>query len=513
MKTVQSKVQPRLLRKLNERQVLSALQAHGPMSRAEITRQTGISGPTVTRAVSALLESRLIEEDAPRAAAIGRPGKRVRLASTHVSVLGIVVGSKRCEVIAAGLDGQLASDESEKFDTPATYEQLLDACIGHARRLMGRHKSTIMGLGVSVPGLINRREGRSLVSPNLHQIDGRNLGDDLHHRLQIHATVLQECHALCLAEQVYGAAKGIADFAMLDMTEGLGLGVVHSGRLLQGASGLAGEMGHITVDLHGQPCGCGNRGCLETVATDTALVRAVNARLQTSLSIDEVVAGVQSGALAIDAELGNVLEYLAIAAAAVINIFNPSQLFIHARLLDAQEGLFERLLKLVGGRAVKSEPGRLPNDSCRRQQAAGGDCRRHRRRHPQLGNGVLVNDLLVGWLQGRPRSISRGIAETCRNRTIIISRIVRRRWPSTSARTNRKLLRGDAWTRSTAGKRCRSNRCKREIVPGGVAIPCRMTGRTRSRLSSFPRPGMTKSTNDFSRPRTSMPPTSSRLIG
>ncbi|HEY5312037.1 MAG TPA: ROK family transcriptional regulator [Pirellulales bacterium] len=352
MKTLPSKVQPRLLRKLNERQVLTALQSHGPMSRAEITRQTGISGPTVTRAVSALLESRLVEEDAPRAAAIGRPGKRVRLASTHVSVLGIVVGSKRCEVLAAGLDGQLADEESEQFETPASYDGLLGACIDHARQLMARRKSTVMGLGVSVPGLINRREGRSLVSPNLHQIDGKNLGDDLRHRLQIHATVLQECHALCLAEQVYGAAKGVTDFAMLDMTEGLGLGVVHAGRLLQGSSGLAGELGHITVDVQGQPCGCGNRGCLETVATDTALVRAVNRRLQTSLNLEQIIAGVQNGELRIDDELNHVLQYLAVAAAAVINIFNPSQLFIHARLLDAQGDLFQRLLELVAGRAL-----------------------------------------------------------------------------------------------------------------------------------------------------------------
>jgi N-acetylglucosamine repressor len=229
---------------------------------------------------------------------------------------------------------------------------LLDACIGHARRLMDRRKSTVMGLGASVPGLINRREGRSLVSPNLHQLDGKNLGDDLRHRLQIHATVLQECHALCLAEQVYGAAKGVADFAMLDMTEGLGLGVVHAGRLLQGSSGLAGELGHITVDLQGQPCGCGNRGCLETVASDTALVRAVNQRLQTSLNIEQVIAGAQSGELMIDDELNHVLQYLAVAAAAVVNIFNPSQLFIHARLLDARGDLFPRLLESVAGRAL-----------------------------------------------------------------------------------------------------------------------------------------------------------------
>jgi len=352
MKTMPSKVQPGLLRQLNERQVLTALQAHGPMSRAEITRQTGISGPTVTRAVSTLLESRLIEEESARVASIGRPGKRLRLASTHVSVLGIVIGTRQCEVIAAGLDGQVADDEREQFETPTSYDRLLAACVRHARQLMARRKTTVLGLGVSVPGLINRREGRSLISPNLHQIDGRNLGDDLRSRLEIDTTVLQECHALCLAEQVYGAARGIADFAMLDMTEGLGLGVVHAGRLLQGASGLAGELGHITVDLNGQPCGCGNRGCLETVATDTALVRAVNQRWQTTLDIEQIIAGSQEGTLELDQELQSVLQYLAVGVAAVINIFNPSKLFIHARLFDVRADLFDRLLELVATRAL-----------------------------------------------------------------------------------------------------------------------------------------------------------------
>ena len=393
MKTMQSKVQPSLLRQLNERQVLTALQAHGPMSRAEITRQTGISGPTVTRAVSTLLESRLIEEEAPRAASIGRPGKRLRLASTHVSVLGIVIGTRQCEVIAAGLDGQVADDELRAISKPRPVTSgCSTACVRHARQLMARRKTTVLGLGVSVPGLINRREGRSLVSPNLHQIDGRNLGDDLRSRLQIDATVLQECHALCLAEQVYGAARGVSDFAMLDMTEGLGLGVVHAGRLLQGASGLAGELGHITVDLHGQPCGCGNRGCLETVATDTALVRAVNQRLQTTLNIEQIIAGAQSGELMIDDELQRRLAISGRGRGRRDQHFQSQQAF-HSCPAARCPGRFVRSAIGTGRHAcLGSQPGRLPAHSRRRQQAPGRGRRGHRRRHPQLGNGPVLKD-------------------------------------------------------------------------------------------------------------------------
>src|SRR5438067_8548108 len=89
---------PALLRHLNAREVLAALQRHGPLSRAEITRHTGISGPTVTRTVSALLGANLLEEGDYQQSPLGRPGKVLHLASKTVSVLGAVVGARRCEL-------------------------------------------------------------------------------------------------------------------------------------------------------------------------------------------------------------------------------------------------------------------------------------------------------------------------------------------------------------------------------------------------------------------------------
>src|SRR5207302_10581284 len=101
---MQTRARPSLLRRLNERQVLAAIRPHGPLSRAEITRHTGISGPTVTRAVSALLGARLIEEGAARQAARGRPGKALRVAGDTAAVLGAVVGPAFCEALSCGLN-------------------------------------------------------------------------------------------------------------------------------------------------------------------------------------------------------------------------------------------------------------------------------------------------------------------------------------------------------------------------------------------------------------------------
>jgi N-acetylglucosamine repressor len=337
---------------LNEREVLAAIQAAGPLSRADITRRTGISGPTITRTVAALLRARLLEEGDPRRPALGRPGKVLRLANKTATVLGLVVGAEHCEIVSAGLDGAIHSDHAALFDTPPRYSELVRAVVRHARRIIGRRRIQVLGLGVSMPGLLNRREKRTVFSPNLHQTDGRRLGVDLRRELRIETAILQESHALCLAEQTYGAARGVSDFAMLDISEGLGVGVVNGGRILEGHSGLGGELGHITVDIDGKPCGCGNRGCLETVAAATALAAAVSERIGRKADIEEIVELLSSGKVKADNELDQIVEYLAVGMAAVVNLFNPSKLFLYGRLLDARDGLFDQLLERTHRRAL-----------------------------------------------------------------------------------------------------------------------------------------------------------------
>ena len=98
------------------------------------------------------------------------------------------------------------------------------------------------------------------MSPNLHLLDGQRLAADLSNEIGLQCIGLQESHALCVGERRYGAARGMNDFAMLDVSTGLGLGIVSGGHLLTGNSGMAGELGHITVVPDGQRCGCGNRG-------------------------------------------------------------------------------------------------------------------------------------------------------------------------------------------------------------------------------------------------------------
>jgi predicted NBD/HSP70 family sugar kinase len=337
-------IRPALVGKLNERQVLRLLRTRGPLSRAEVARETGLSPPTVSKAVASLLRAGLLEEaDAPELAR-GRPAPRLRLATTSAQVLGISVDAGHCDVVSAGLDGELHADH-EAVPTPRTYPELLDALEAKCRERMAKPGVTTLGLGLSLPGLVDYRKGCGVLSPNVPMTNGHLPAVDLSRRLGLECTLLQESHALCLAERHYGLAKGLDDFAMLDVGTGVGLGVMSGGRLLTGHSGLAGELGHIPVVMDGgRPCGCGNRGCLETVASDSALAWRASQKLGKKLDADGVIELAKAGAADLSGELREAAGYLGMAAAAVINLFNPSTLFIHTRLFEIDAGLFDAVV-------------------------------------------------------------------------------------------------------------------------------------------------------------------------
>ena len=369
-----ARIEPSLLGRMSERQVLRVLRAQGPLSRAEVARQSGLSAPTVSKAVASLRRSGLVEEAALPEPTGGRPATRLRLASATAQVLGVVIDADSCRVASAGLDGQL-HNEPCLFAAPTCYPGLIDSLVRAVRPLLERPGVTTLGVGMSLPGLVDYRSQRGVLSPNLPFTDGRTPSIDLGERLGVECVLIQESHALCLAERHYGQARGLDDFATLDVHTGVGLGIVSGGRLLIGHSGLAGEIGHITVVPDGRRCGCGNFGCLETVANDTSLAWRVSRRLGRSVDIDEVIRLARGGKVDLSAELADTCQFLAIAAAAAINLFNPSRLFVHGRLFEADDSLFGRMVEQASRRALRPSFGDcriLPVTAQKHQGAVAG---------------------------------------------------------------------------------------------------------------------------------------------
>ncbi|QDU59257.1 N-acetylglucosamine repressor [Planctomycetes bacterium Pan216] len=349
-----AKARPSLLRQMNEQRVLEAVAQHGPVSRAEVTRFTGISAPTVSKTVAALIEANLLEEGEFQRSGMGRPGKTLRMATKGVRVLALEVGIRDCFLSSAGLDGRFHSNEPQVLKTPKRYEKLTEMIAEAVTTATKASSIPVLGLGISIPGLLDEREQRTLTSPNLHQTDGRQLGKDVEALTGLTTILVQESHALCLAEQMEGQARDLHDYAVIDIADGLGLGAIVNGHPLWGHRGIAGELGHVTVNTSSDAvkCGCGNIGCLETEATDAALARRVSQKLGRELSIEETIDAIQSGEVKAKREIDRLIDYLGIGLAAVINLLNPQAIFLHGRLFDAADGMFDRLIEVTRKRAL-----------------------------------------------------------------------------------------------------------------------------------------------------------------
>ena len=367
--------EPALLRRINERLVLEVIRRGGPSSRASVARASGLTAPTVSKVVESLLSRGLVEEFDQVKSAVGRPSKLVQMATSSSAVIGVVIDADTCCVTMTGLDGRVTEERTLRFPTPDDYTVLIDRLEERCRALLSRISAVPRGVGVSVPGLVNERLRQVVFSPNLHILDHKNPARDLEERLGIECLLVHELQALCLGERTYGGAHGLENFAILDVTQGLGLGVVVGGTVLAGNSGMAGEIGHITVDPNGMRCGCGNRGCLETLATDAALVRLVRERVEKPLSVAEVAVLLDERTADFQQDIHMVAEYLAIAIAVVINTFNPTSVFVHGRLLVERKERFDLVLERVRQRTLTpllAECTIIPTRSSKRQGAIAG---------------------------------------------------------------------------------------------------------------------------------------------
>jgi len=260
----------------------------------------------------------MLEEFDSKQDGVGRPARQVRLATETAQVIGLVIDAQNCHLVSAGLDGQLHHANHSIFETPKTYRGLISKVVKSFEQVSNGRAVETLGLGISMPGLIDYRQQQGLLSPNVPITNGQSLARDLTTKLDIDCVMLQESHSLCLAQHHYGDTEGgiscgLDNFVMLDIGAGLGMGVMAGGRVLTGHSGLAGELGHLPRIPDGRACGCGKRGCLETVSCDSALAWLVSQRIGKSVGIDDIFQMTQSGELCVQDEIRQVLPHLSFA--------------------------------------------------------------------------------------------------------------------------------------------------------------------------------------------------------
>ena len=191
--------------------------------------------------------------------------------------IGIDLGGTNLRAAAIEYTGKLV----DKIDGPTHYEKGREAVLGDIvlaiESLRQKHGADdLAGIGVGVPGFIRMKEGFITNSNNLPYLENFPVRDELIRRLARPVILENDANAAALGEKWMGAGRSVEDLVLLTLGTGIGGGIISGGRVLRGFVGMAGELGHTTVVPNGNPCGCGNRGCLEKHASATAIVAMAN---------------------------------------------------------------------------------------------------------------------------------------------------------------------------------------------------------------------------------------------
>ncbi|MDT4900654.1 MAG: hypothetical protein QOJ78_1584 [Pseudonocardiales bacterium] len=320
--------------------MLGHVHRDGALTRAQLTQRLGVSRSTVGALVSDLTKLGLVQEVVPsRGAGVGRPSHVVAPHSGGPFVVAVDIDVAHVTIAAVGLGGAvLAREVVPTGATLSTPEAIAELAIDAIARLRaaGGPDSRPAGMGVSVPGTVDRRSGRVGVAPNLgwhNEAFGTLLTELAPDGLPI--AVGNDADLAVLAEHRRGSARDCDDVVYLMGRVGVGAGIIIDGAPLRGHDGHAGEIGHNAVDVSGPLCHCGKTGCMETYVGDGALLALAGRPLPPT---DEAVAALFADARAGDpaalAAVRGVAQPLGRAIASLVNTLNPERVLLGGSLSE-----------------------------------------------------------------------------------------------------------------------------------------------------------------------------------
>ena len=326
------------IRDINRQIVLNYVRERGPISRAEIAHETALQRSTVSLIVDVLKADGLIEEVSGESTG-GRPPSLLSLRTADAVAIGVDLGTARTILATSDLAGRVL--EQEEFATHANADKTIQEIVARSRRLVRKHRRTIEGIGISLPGLVNPETGK-LYIPHFDWRDLR-LADELRAALGLPVTIDNDANAAALAELWFGRPeiREVRDFIMVLVEEGVGTGIVFDGQVYGGQAGAAGEFGHMIIGK-GAPVACasGSRECWEAFSSERAAL-ARYAKLSRSsngisnINCVQLIDLALKGERAARAALKETAHYLGIGIANLIQGLAPEAVIVGGPIVGA----------------------------------------------------------------------------------------------------------------------------------------------------------------------------------
>jgi predicted NBD/HSP70 family sugar kinase len=314
------------LRELNQQRVIDTLLGSGPLTQAELARQTGLSTATVSNIVKTMAATGSIETE--RTTSSGRRALLVRLRNNGAVAVGVDFGRRHLRIVLASLGFEVVAEKFVELPIGHRAQESLDRASQLLAAMLeecGLRPSAVLGVGVGIPGPIDRRTGTVVQGAILPEWVGIHLAD-LEKLLRFPVVFDNDANLGALAEVTWGTHNTAKDLVFVKIGSGIGAGLILDGHPFSGSLGITGEIGHEIITDNGVACHCGNRGCLETVASTSVMMALLGTRAPVT------TADIVQNAIAGDAATLRVLDDAGVAIgrglASIANLINPEVIVI-----------------------------------------------------------------------------------------------------------------------------------------------------------------------------------------
>ena len=350
-------------REVNRQIVLNLIREHQPISRAELARRMNVRRASLTRIVRELLTAGDVEETGTAASARGRRPTLLRVRTSGRLAVAVDVRPGRTSVALADFGGQVLSRDG--FATPERPEALASELAARVNAILGsQHAADCRGVGIVVPGMVDRRTGRVLYAPRLGWRNA-HVTDVIVDQTTLPVYVESAPIACALARlwSLTGKTRAVNNFAYVSVSDGVGVGIVNRGEVLRGETHTAGELGHVSLDPNGPQCACGKRGCWEAFACNSATIARYTAAVSnrstlpsptrsratrsSAPTIEDVVRRALAGEQAAVDAIVETGHQVGRGLAAVVNAFNPKRIYVGGEVTAAWELLEPQIRKAL----------------------------------------------------------------------------------------------------------------------------------------------------------------------
>jgi len=340
------------------------LRERGRISQADIARVTGLSRTTVHTLVSELKDSGVLHEVETGVPDFrgGRPAVLLMLRDSSQAVVGIDFGHSHVGVAVADIGHNVLAERRCDLDVSHDARAALDVAARMVDEVLAEaqvERKSVIGAGIGIPGPVDRTRGTAGSATILPGWIGVRIVDEMHDRLGVPVEIENDANLGALAELTWGAGRECSNFVYIKVATGIGAGLVIDGKLLRGATGTAGEIGHTSLDESGALCYCGNRGCLETVASGPAIIQLVGPLTGEVPTLTGIVELAVAGELRCHRAISDAGHEIGVAIASLCNLVNPERVIVGGLLSRTGEVLLHPMRESIRRHAVQAAAEKL----------------------------------------------------------------------------------------------------------------------------------------------------------